>query len=92
VQEFKKSHGIDLVKDKMAMQRLKEAAEKAKHELSSVTTTNVNLPFITANQEGPQHLDINLSRAKFEELTADLVEKTMGPTRQALKDAGKKCH
>jgi len=90
VQEFKKSHGIDLVKDKMAMQRLKEAAEKAKHELSSVTTTNVNLPFITANQEGPQHLDINLSRAKFEELTADLVEKTMGPTRQALKDAGMK--
>ncbi len=90
VQEFKKSHGIDLEKDKMALQRLKEAAEKAKHELSSVTTTNINLPFITANQEGPQHLDITLSRAKFEELTADLVEKTMGPTRQALKDAGMK--
>ncbi|WP_366924117.1 molecular chaperone DnaK [Metallumcola ferriviriculae] len=90
VQEFKKSHGIDLSKDKMAIQRLKEAAEKAKHELSSVTSTNINLPFITATQEGPQHLDITLTRAKFDEITADLVEKTMGPTRQALSDAGLK--
>ncbi|MFZ7103413.1 MAG: molecular chaperone DnaK [Peptococcaceae bacterium] len=88
VQEFKKQIGVDLAKDKMAMQRLKEAAEKAKHELSSVTTTNINLPFITATAEGPQHLDLNLSRAKFEELIADLIEKTMGPTRQALSDAG----
>jgi len=88
VQEFKKQTGVDLSKDKMAMQRLKEAAEKAKHELSSVTTTNINLPFITATAEGPQHLDLNLTRAKFDELTADLVEKTMGPTRQALSDAG----
>lgn len=88
VSEFKKSTGVDLTKDRMAMQRLKEAAEKAKHELSSVLTTNINLPFITATAEGPQHLDITLTRAKFEELTADLVEKTMGPTRQALKDAG----
>jgi molecular chaperone DnaK len=88
VQEFKKQVGVDLSKDKMAMQRLKEAAEKAKHELSSVTTTNINLPFITATAEGPQHLDLNLTRAKFEELIADLIEKTMGPTRQALSDAG----
>lgn len=88
VSEFKKSHGVDLNKDKMAMQRLKEAAEKAKHELSSVATTNVNLPFITATAEGPQHMDITLSRAKFEELISDLIEKTMGPTRQALADAG----
>ena len=88
VQEFKKQVGFDLSKDKMAVQRLKEAAEKAKHELSSVTTTNINLPFITATAEGPQHLDLNLTRAKFEELIADLVEKTMGPTRQALSDAG----
>lgn len=88
IAEFKKSHGVDLSQDKMALQRLKEAAEKAKHELSSVTSTNINLPFITATQEGPQHLDITLTRAKFEELTADLVEKTMGPTRQALSDAG----
>lgn len=72
----------------MALQRLKEAAEKAKIELSSVTSTNINLPFITATQEGPKHLDMTLTRAKFEELTADLVEKTMGPTRQALSDAG----
>ena len=90
VSEFKKSNGIDLSKDKMAIQRLKDAAEKAKKELSSASTTNINLPFITANQEGPQHLDVNLSRAKFNELTADFVEKTMGPTRQALKDAGMK--
>ncbi|MGI6686256.1 MAG: molecular chaperone DnaK [Bacillota bacterium] len=88
VAEFKKSEGIDLSKDRMAMQRLKEAAEKAKHELSGVLTSNINLPFITATQEGPKHLDINLTRAKFDELTADLVERTMGPTRQALSDAG----
>lgn len=88
VAEFKKSEGIDLSKDRMAMQRLKEAAEKAKHELSGVMTTNINLPFITATSEGPKHMDVNLTRAKFDELTADLVEKTMGPTRQALSDAG----
>ncbi|MDD2371336.1 MAG: molecular chaperone DnaK [Firmicutes bacterium] len=88
VGEFKKSHGIDLKNDKMAMQRLKEAAEKAKCELSTVTNSNINLPFITANEGGPQHLDITLSRAKFDELTADLVAKTMGPTDTALKDAG----
>jgi molecular chaperone DnaK len=88
VAEFKKETGIDLSKDRMAMQRLKEAAEKAKIELSSVVNTNINLPFITADAEGPKHLDMNLSRAKFEELTADLVEMTMGPTRQALADAG----
>jgi len=88
VAEFKKEHGIDLSKDKMAMQRLKEAAEKAKIELSGVLTTNINLPFITADATGPKHLDINLTRAKFDELTADLVEATMGPTRQALSDAG----
>ena len=87
-EEFKKDHGIDLRQDRMALQRLKEAAEKAKIELSSVTSTNINLPFITATQEGPKHLDMTLTRAKFEELTADLVEKTMGPTRQALSDAG----
>ncbi|HHT63600.1 MAG: molecular chaperone DnaK [Bacillota bacterium] len=88
VAEFKKSEGVDLSKDRMAMQRLKEAAEKAKHELSGVLTTNINLPFITATSEGPKHLDMNLTRAKFDELTEDLVEKTMGPTRQALSDAG----
>lgn len=86
--EFKKSEGIDLSKDRMALQRLKEAAEKAKHELSGVLTTNINLPFITATAEGPKHMDITLTRAKFDELTADLVEKTMGPTRQALSDSG----
>ncbi|MBP7331690.1 MAG: molecular chaperone DnaK [Firmicutes bacterium] len=86
--EFKKESGIDLRNDKMAMQRLKEAAEKAKIELSGVATTNVNLPFISADASGPKHLDINLSRAKFEEMTADLLEKTMGPTRQALSDSG----
>ncbi|HOJ11211.1 MAG TPA: molecular chaperone DnaK [Clostridiales bacterium] len=85
---FKKENGIDLRNDKMAMQRLKEAAEKAKIELSSVPSTNINLPFITADASGPKHLDMTLSRAKFEELIADLVEKTMGPTRQALGDAG----
>ena len=86
--EFKKDQGIDLLQDRMALQRLKEAAEKAKIELSSVTSTDINLPFITATQAGPKHLEMNLTRARFEELTADLVEKTMGPTRQALDDAG----
>ena len=88
VKEFKKNEGIDLSNDKMAMQRLREAAEKAKIELSGVMTTNVNLPFITAGAEGPKHLDMDLSRAKFEEMTSDLVERTMGPTRQAMQDAG----
>ncbi|MCX8131003.1 MAG: molecular chaperone DnaK [Clostridia bacterium] len=88
VDTFKKENGIDLKNDKMAMQRLKEAAEKAKIELSGVTTTNVNLPFITADATGPKHLDVTLTKAKFDELTADLVEKTMGPTRQAMQDAG----
>lgn len=88
VAEFKKAEGMDLSKDKMAMQRLKEAAEKAKKELSTVTTTNINLPFITMNQDGPKHLDVTLSRAKFDELTADLVDGTMQPVRQALADAG----
>lgn len=87
VAEFKKSEGIDLSNDKMAMQRLREAAEKAKIELSGVLQSNINLPFITADQNGPKHMDITLTRAKFNELTADLVEKTMEPTRQALKDA-----
>jgi len=86
--EFKKDSGIDLKKDRMAMQRLKDAAEKAKVELSGVVTANINLPFITADANGPKHLDINLTRAKFDELTADLVEKTMGPTRQAMSDSG----
>lgn len=88
VDEFKKDTGIDLGNDKMAIQRLKEASEKAKIELSGVMTANINLPFITADQTGPKHLDLTLTRAKFEELTADLVEKTMGPTRQALSDSG----
>ncbi len=88
VSEFKKQTGVDLSKDKMALQRLREAAEKAKMELSSVMTTNINLPFITATAEGPQHLDLTLSRAKFEELAADLFEKTKTPTKQAIKDAG----
>jgi len=88
VTEFKKETGIDLRNDRMAMQRLKEAAEKAKIELSTLATTNINLPFITADAQGPKHLDMNLTRAKFEEMTADLIEKTMGPTRQALADAG----
>lgn len=87
VSEFKKSQGVDLSKDRMAMQRLKEAAEKAKIELSGVTQTNINLPFITMSAEGPLHLDMNVTRAKFEELTSDLVEATMGPTRQAMEDA-----
>ena len=88
VAEFKKDSGIDLSQDRMAVQRLKEAAEKAKIELSGVLTTNINLPFITADATGPKHLDINLTRAKFEEMTADLVEATMGPARQALSDSG----
>ena len=85
---FQKNEGIDLRQDKMALQRLKEAAEKAKIELSGMTSTNINLPFITADAQGPKHFDMTLTRAKFDELTADLVEKTMGPTRQALSDAG----
>ena len=87
VAEFKKDNGIDLKNDKMAAQRLKEAAEKAKIELSGVATTNINLPFITADASGPKHLDLTLTRAKFDELTADLVEKTMEPTRRALADS-----
>ena len=86
--EFKKAEGVDLRSDKMALQRLKEAAEKAKKELSSTMSTNINLPFITATAEGPKHMNIDLSRAKFNELTTDLVEKTMGPTKSALADAG----
>lgn len=88
IDEFKKTEGVDLSNDKMAMQRLKEAAEKAKKELSSATTTNINLPFITATAEGPKHLDLNLTRAKFDELTHDLVERTAVPVQNALKDAG----
>ncbi|MDO4942053.1 MAG: molecular chaperone DnaK [Lachnospiraceae bacterium] len=86
--EFKKAEGVDLSTDKMAMQRLKEAAEKAKKELSSATTTNINLPFITATAEGPKHFDMNLTRAKFDELTRNLVERTAAPVQTALKDAG----
>ena len=86
--EFKKAEGIDLSGDKMAMQRLKEAAEKAKKELSSAMTTNINLPFITANQDGPKHFDMNLTRAKFDELTAGLVDRTKIPVQTALEDAG----
>jgi molecular chaperone DnaK len=88
VQSFKQETGVDLSGDKMAMQRLKEAAEKSKIELSGVTTSNINLPFITADATGPKHLDLTLTRAKFNELTADLVEKTMGPVRTALSDSG----
>ncbi|MBQ6801778.1 MAG: molecular chaperone DnaK, partial [Oscillospiraceae bacterium] len=88
--QFRMENGIDLRSDKMAMQRLKEAAEKCKIELSGMTQANVNLPFITADATGPKHLDVNVSRAKFNELTADLVEATMGPVRQALSDAGLK--
>lgn len=86
--EFKKENGIDLSKDKMALQRLKDAAEKAKKDLSGVSSTQISLPFITAGEAGPLHLEVTLSRAKFEELSSDLVERTMGPVRQALKDAG----
>ena len=88
VGSFKAETGVDLKGDKMAMQRVKEAAEKAKIDLSGITSANINLPFITADATGPKHLDLNLSRAKFNELTADLVEKTMGPVRQALSDSG----
>ena len=88
LEEFKKAEGVDLSTDKMAMQRLKEAAEKAKKELSSAMTTNINLPFITANQDGPKHFDMNLTRAKFDELTADLVDRTKVPVQTALEDAG----
>ena len=88
VAEFKKDQGIDLAADKMALQRLYEAAEKAKIELSSTMTTQINLPFVTATQEGPKHLDLQLTRAKLNELTADLLERTVGPTKQALSDAG----
>ena len=86
--EFKRTEGVDLSNDKMALQRLKEAAEKAKKELSSATTTNINLPFITATAEGPKHLDMNLTRAKFDELTSDLIERTAIPVQNALRDAG----
>ena len=86
--EFQRENNIDLRKDKQAFQRLKDAAEKAKIELSGVMTANINLPFITADATGPKHLDVTLTRAKFNELTADLVEKTIGPLNQALKDAG----
>ena len=88
VDEFKKAEGVDLSGDKMAMQRLKEAAEKAKKELSTATTTNINLPFITATQDGPKHLDMNLTRAKFDELTHDLIERTAVPVQNALRDGG----
>lgn len=87
IDEFKKAENMDLGQDKMAMQRLREAAEKAKKELSSVTSTGINLPFVTMNQDGPKHLDVTLTRAKFDELTADLVQKTLEPVRTALKDA-----
>ena len=90
VAEFKKSEGIDLSADKMAMQRLKDAAEKSKIELSSTTTSNINIPFITVDATGPKHLDLTLTQAKFNELTADLVQATMGPVRQALEDSGLK--
>ena len=88
ISEFKKAEGVDLSNDKMALQRLKEAAEKAKKELSTATTTNINLPFITATSEGPKHLDMNLTRAKFDELTYDLIERTAVPVQNALRDAG----
>jgi molecular chaperone DnaK len=88
IDEFRKDQGIDLSKDKMALQRLKEAAEKAKIELSSTMSTDINLPFITADQSGPKHLNMQLTRAKFEQLIGDIVQKTMGPVRQALNDAG----
>ena len=88
IEEFRKAEGVDLSTDKMALQRLKEAAEKANKELSSSTTTNINLPFITATSEGPKHFDMNLTRAKFDELTHELVERTAGPVQNALRDAG----
>lgn len=89
-QEFKKENGVDLTKDKMAMHRLKEAAEKAKHELSSLMSVDINIPYITATQDGPLHLERTLTRARFNEMTADLVEKTVGPMKQAMKDANLK--
>jgi len=92
VEQFKMDHGIDLTRDRQAMQRLKEAAEKAKIELSGVMSTNISLPFIAMGPQGPLHIDVTLTRAKFEELTRDLVEATMGPTRQALRDAGLEPH
>src|SRR5207253_9304855 len=88
IAEFKKDQGIDLSKDKMALQRLKEAAEKAKIELSSTVETEINLPFVTADASGPKHLTLRLSRSKLEQLTDDLVERSMAPVRQCLKDAG----
>ncbi len=89
-EQFKADHGIDLTKDRQAMQRLREAAEKAKIELSGVLTTNISLPFISMSDKGPLHIDATLTRAKFEEMTRDLVEKSLGPTRQAIQDAGLK--
>ena len=86
--EFKKQEGIDLRKDPMALQRLREGAEKAKMELSQLMQTEINLPFITATAEGPKHLNITLTRAKFEQLVDDLIQRTLGPTERALKDAG----
>ena len=91
VEEFKKENGIDLSKDKMAVQRLKDAAEKAKKDLSGVTSTQISLPFITAGEAGPLHLEVTLSRAKFDELSAGSCRTYNGPTRQALKDAGLIC-
>ena len=88
VAEFKKVEGLDLSKDRMALQRLKEAAEKAKMELSTVMETDINLPFITADQSGPKHLQMRLSRAKFEQLVDDLLQRTMAPVKRALADAG----
>src|SRR5688500_16054932 len=88
VAEFKKTEGIDLSKDRMALQRLREAAEKAKMELSTVMETDINLPFISADATGPKHLQMRLTRAKFEQLVDDLLQKTVGPTKQALTDAG----
>src|SRR5207237_2723345 len=88
VAEFKRDQGIDLAADKMALQRLYEAAEKAKIELSSTMSTQINLPFVTATQEGPKHLDLQLTRAKLNELSAELLERTVGPTRQAIEDSG----
>src|SRR5213078_2339676 len=88
VKEFRASQGIDLAQDKMALQRLFEAAEKAKVELSTTQETQINLPFITADQSGPKHLDMRLTRSKLNELTSELLDRTVGPTKQALKDAG----
>ncbi|MCD8707346.1 Hsp70 family protein, partial [Klebsiella pneumoniae] len=88
VSEFKKENGVDLSQDKMALQRLKDAAEKAKKDLSGVSQTQISLPFISAGENGPLHLEINLTRSKFEELADSLIRRTMEPTRQALKDAG----